>query len=92
MIPSPVLRFVVNTLMWMDKHNMMPKFIIDLSPFHTSFFVTNLKSLGINHVFHHTYEFGTTGLFFAMGKEKTIPVVKKGEVITITLRYLDGTE
>ena len=78
-IPSPILRFVVNTLMWMDKHNMLPKFIIDLSPFHTSFFVTNLKSLGINHVFHHTYEFGTTGLFFAMGKEKTIPVMKKGE-------------
>jgi len=60
---------------------MLPKFIIDLSPFHTSFFVTNLKSLGINHVFHHTYEFGTTGLFFAMGKEKTIPVMKKGEVV-----------
>ena len=81
MIPSPILRFVVNTLMWMDKHNIMPKFIIDLSPFHTSFFVTNLKSLGINCVYHHTYDFGTTGLFFAMGKEKTIPVVKKGEVI-----------
>lgn len=81
MIPSPVLRFVVNTLMWLDKHNMMPKFIIDLSPFHTSFFVTNLKSLGINHVFHHTYEFGTTGLFFAMGKEKVIPIIQKDEVI-----------
>ncbi len=81
MIPSPILRFVVNTLMWMDKHNIMPKFIIDLSPFHTSFFITNLKSLGINHVFHHTYEFGTTGLFFAIGKEKKIPVMQKGEVV-----------
>ena len=81
MIPSPILRFVVNTLMWMDRHNLLPKFIIDLSPFHTSFFITNLKSLGINHVFHHTYEFGTTGLFFAIGKEKAIPVMKKGEVV-----------
>lgn len=80
-IPSPILSFVVNTLMWMDKHNIMPKAIIELSPFHTSFFVTNLKSLGINHVHHHTYEFGTTGLFFAMGKEKVVPVVHKGEVI-----------
>ena len=60
----------------------MPKAIIELSPFHTSFFVTNLKSLGINHVHHHTYEFGTTGLFFAMGKEKVIPVVQKGEIVT----------
>ena len=66
--------------MWMDKHNIMPKFIIDLSPFHTSVFLTNLKSLGINHVFHHVYNFGTTGLFFAMGKEKEIPVIRKNEI------------
>ena len=57
------------------------KAIIDLSPMHTSFFVTNLKSLGINHIYHHTYNFGTTGLFFAMGKEKKIPVVKNGEIV-----------
>jgi len=80
-IPSPILHFVVNTLMWMDKHNILPKAIIELSPFHTSFFVTNLKSLGINFVHHHTYEFGTTGLFFAIGKEKVYPVYKKGEFV-----------
>lgn len=81
-IPSPILSFVVNTLMWMDRHNILPKKIIELSPFHTSFFITNLKSLGINFVHHHTYEFGTTGLFFAIGKEKTIPVVRKNEHIS----------
>ena len=80
-IPGFLIKFVVNTLLWMDKHNMMPKAIIDLSPMHTSFFVTNLISLGINHIFHHTYNFGTTGLFFAMGKEKKIPVVKNGEIV-----------
>ena len=77
-IPGFLIKFVVDTLMWIDKHNIMPKAIIELSPFHTSFFVTNLKSLGISHIFHHTYNFGTTGLFFAMGKEKRIPVVKNG--------------
>ncbi len=80
-IPGPFIKFVINTLMWMDRHNIMPKLIVDLSPFHTSFFITNLKSLGINHIYHHTYEFGTTGLFFAMGKEKVIPVVKKDEIV-----------
>jgi hypothetical protein len=68
-VPAPLIRLVVNTLMWMDRHNWLPKAIIDLSPFHTSFFITNLKSLGINYIFHHVYEFGTTGLFFAIGKE-----------------------
>ena len=80
-IPSFLIKFVVDTLMWMDRHNIMPKIIVKLSPFHTSFFITNLKSLGINHIFHHTYNFGTTGLFFAMGKEKKIPVVKNGEIV-----------
>lgn len=81
-MPSFILNFVVTVLMWMDRHNILPKSIIEFSPFHTSFYITNLKSLGINHVFHHTCEFGTNGLFFAMGKEKVVPVVEKGEVVT----------
>ena len=80
-IPGPFIKLVINTLLWMDKHNILPKAIIELSPFHTSFFITNLKSLGINHIYHHTYEFGTTGLFFAMGKEKVVPVIKGNEVV-----------
>ena len=79
-IPTGILNVVASTLMWMDRHNMMPKSIIEFSPFHTSFYITNLKSLGINHVYHHTCEFGTNGLFFAMGKEKEVPVAHKGEV------------
>jgi pyruvate/2-oxoglutarate dehydrogenase complex dihydrolipoamide acyltransferase (E2) component len=80
-IPGPCIKFVINTLMWMDKHSIMPKKVVELSPFHTSFFITNLKSLGINHIFHHTYNFGTTGLFFAMGKEKKIPVIKGDKIV-----------
>ena len=80
-LPSWILNIVAGVLMWMDRHNMMPKSIIEFSPFHTSFYITNLKSLGINDVFHHTTEFGTNGLFFAMGKEKQIPVVEKDEVV-----------
>ena len=79
-LPSWLLAGIINTLMWMDRHNIMPKAIIDLSPFHTSFYLTNLKSLGINHIFHHVYNFGTTGLFIAIGKEKMVPVVEKKQL------------
>lgn len=79
-VPGPLIAFAVNMLMWMDRHNIMPKAVVELSPFHTSLFITHLKSLGINHIFHHIYEFGTTSLFFAMGKEKTVPVIKNGEL------------
>ena len=80
-IPGPLISFIVNILMWMDKHNMLPGVILELSPFHTSAFFTNLKSLGINHIFHHVYNFGTTSMFFAFGKEKVIPVIKKDDVV-----------
>jgi len=80
-VPSFVIRLAVNTLMWMDRRNILPKFVLNLSPFHTTMFVTNLKSLGINHVHHHVYEFGTTGLFLAFGKEQVIPVVRAGETV-----------
>ena len=79
--PSGILNIVASVLMWMDRHDMLPKSIIEFSPFPTSFYITNLKSLGINHVYHHTCEFGTNGLFFAMGKEKNIPVAHKDEVV-----------
>lgn len=79
-LPACVLNVIAAVLMWMDRHNILPKSIIEFSPFHTSFYITNLKSLGVNPVFHHTCEFGTNGLFFAMGKEKQITVPEKGKV------------
>lgn len=98
-MPSCILNVLVSILMWMDRHNILPKALIEFSPFHTSFYITNLKSLGINHVYHHTCEFGTNGLFFAMGKEKEVPVAEKGEVkiskrmgfsLTADERFCDG--
>lgn len=80
-IPGPLIRFAVNTLIWMDRHDMLPKSIIEASPFHTSLFLTNLRSLGINHIFHHVYEFGTTGLFIAIGKEKNTPALEGTEIV-----------
>ena len=80
-IPTPLISLSINILMWMDRHNMLPGSLLELSPFHTSAFFTNLKSLGINHVFHHVYNFGTTGMFFAFGKEKMVPVIRKNEVV-----------
>jgi hypothetical protein len=79
-VPAPLIRLVVNTLMWMDRHNWLPKAIIDLSPFHTSFFITNLKSLGINYIFHHVYEFGTTSIGITIGNSREVAKRKGGEI------------
>ena len=69
-IPNFLLKWAVSLIMFLDKHGMLPKFIIKASPFHTSAFITNVASLGIDAIYHHLYNFGTTGLFLAMGKKK----------------------
>ena len=53
LLKSPVARLAVKVLIWMDKHGIMPKAIIDASPFHTSLFLTNNASVGLPAVFHH---------------------------------------
>lgn len=69
-IPSGLIRAIVKFLMFLDKHGIMPKKIIEASPFHTSVFLTNVGSLGIDSIYHHIYNFGTTSMFFSMGKKK----------------------
>ena len=69
-IPTFLLKMAVSFIMFLDKHGMLPRFVIKASPFHTSAFLTNVASLGIDAIYHHLYDFGTTGLFLAMGKKK----------------------
>ena len=52
----------------LDKLGLLPRKIIDLSPFHTSMFITNLASIKTSFIHHHCYEFGTTSVFVCMGK------------------------
>lgn len=74
-IPAFIVKGVVNFLMWLDRHNLLPAAICNLSPFHTTFWITNLKSLGIGTIYHHISNFGTASEFIAMGKEKYVATV-----------------
>ena len=82
-LPSGMFKPAVRFFFFLDKHNMIPKSIIAASPFHTTFFITNLKSLGIGTILHHLYNFGTTSEFISMGKERYVPVVDNKEHVTI---------
>lgn len=66
---------------WLDKHGLLPKSIIDASPFHMSLGITNLASIRTNHIYHHCYEFGTTSVFMAMGNTREVPKRKGDEII-----------
>ena len=67
MCPGFIVRFLVWILRKLDNVGLMPKIINEVSPFHTSVFITDLGSLGIQPIYHHLYEFGTTSIFIAFG-------------------------
>lgn len=99
LIPDRFIRYVVKFLMFLDKHGVMPKAVINASPFHTSVFLTNVGSLGIDSIYHHLYNFGTTSMFFAMGKKKKSYIygeedIKEEKCITLAFvgdeRICDG--
>lgn len=72
-------RFAFWMVYQLDLHGLLPRRIIDLSPFHTSLFVTNLASINTSCIYHHCYEFGTTGVFICMGKPVRKPDALLGE-------------
>lgn len=99
-LPGFLIRSMIGFVMGLDKFNLLPNAVLEASPFHATVFLTNLKSLGIDSVYHHQYEFGTNGLFVSMGKEMDATVIERdGSVgirpimnlnITLDERFCDG--
>jgi len=88
-LPHFILSPAIGFLKWLDKIGSLPKSILEASPFHTSCFVTNLKSIGMSNIFHHIYNFGTTGIFISMGKEKMLATVnEQNEIVPAKIMKL----
>lgn len=79
-IPTGLIKFVIGFLKFMDKHGILPKSLINISPFHTTAFITNVGSIGIDSIYHHLYNFGTTSMFFAIGKKKKSYIFEGDEI------------
>lgn len=58
---------VVGLVRLLDRYGLCPGALLDELPFHTGMFITNNASIGLHHVNHHIYNFGSTSLFFGMG-------------------------
>ena len=78
--PNFLILWSIKILRFLDKYGIMPKAIINASPFHTSVFLTNVGSLGIDSIYHHIYNFGTTSLFVSMGKKKKSYIYDEDEI------------
>ncbi len=82
-LPDWLFRWGLALFRFFDRHGMFGKLFLKASPFHTSCFVTNLKSIKLKYVYHHLYNFGTTSIFISMGKEKMEPVVVNNKELSI---------
>lgn len=88
LIPSVVLKFTVWLLKLLDYFGLLPKFLLELSPFHGSLFFTSMGSLGIPPIYHHLYDFGNLPVFAAFGcKRRANEVLEDGTVVQ--RKYVD---
>ncbi len=76
-----LLRVGINFFKFIDKHGLMPKSVIDASPFHNTLVISNLASIRTNHIYHHIYDFGTTSIMMTMGNTREVAKRKNGEIV-----------
>lgn len=90
LIPGVLFKFVVWVLRVMDYFGLIPKFLLEVSPFHASIFFTSMGSLGIPPIVHHLYDFGNMPMFVAFGcKRRANEVLADGSVVQ--RKYIDYT-
>ena len=82
-LPNLLYKFAITCIKLMDRYDMLPRKLVDVSPFHTSVFMTDLRSIKLDKIYHHLYNFGNTSIFISLGKVVYRPVSNKaGEIKT----------
>ncbi len=80
-IPGLLLRWTIRFLRFLDYCGLLPKSLRRLSPFHASFFITSMGSLGIPPIVHHLYDFGSVPAFCSFGaRQREFKVNPDGSV------------
>ena len=80
-LPGFALKTAVSLLLSLDRHNLLPRSVLEGSPFHATLFVTYLKSIKSGYVYHHPFNLGTSGMFVAIGKVGRMPIVGEEAVV-----------
>ena len=87
-IPRLLLKNAIWLLKVLDYFGIMPKSLIEVSPFHGSMFITSMGSLGVPPVFHHLYDFGNIPVFLSFGaKYKQTELKQDGT--PVQRKYID---
>ena len=91
LLMNPVLaNIVVGLARFLDRYGLAPGALLDLSPFHTSLYLTNMASIGMPAVKHHIYNFGSTTMFWSIGAVKRSLELQKDGTVKRTRRLPFG--
>ena len=71
MLPGFLRRVVFAAYRALEALGMFPRVFIDNDPLYATLFLTDLGSLGMDPAYHHLYEYGTIGIFGAIGRART---------------------
>ena len=71
-LPGLLLKFAIWFFNLLDYFGLLPKMLLDVSPFHGSMIITDLGSVGIPPIYHHLYNFGNLPLFIAFGAKRRV--------------------
>jgi hypothetical protein len=89
-LPRLLLKFVIGVLKLLDYFGKLPMAIINASPFHGSFIISDIGSIGLPVIYHHLYNFGNMPVFISIGaKKKAYEIDKDGAVVQ--RKYVDYT-
>ncbi|MGZ6998740.1 MAG: hypothetical protein ACXVLZ_10975 [Acidimicrobiia bacterium] len=70
-LPGFLRRVVFAAYRVLEALGAFPRPFIDNDPLYASLFLTDLGSLGMDPAYHHLYEYGTIGIFGAIGRART---------------------
>lgn len=99
-LPRPVTRLLLASLDGLERLGLVPSEVLDADPMHTSAFVANLGSIGLDASFHHLSDAGTASIHATIGKVKKMvvpgpddkPIVTRGFQLRVAIddRICDG--
>ncbi|CCX70875.1 putative uncharacterized protein [Firmicutes bacterium CAG:555] len=72
-IPRPILKFIFMILRWLDRHGLVPQFLIETDLNYASVILSNLGSIKLRSGYHHLSNWGTASLFVIVGETKKRP-------------------
>jgi hypothetical protein len=75
--PRFFIKFIFWLIRWTDQHNMPIYALTKDIPMWSTAFLAHLGSIGVDAVYHHLFELGTTGLLITFGKMHKAQIINE---------------